>query len=81
MSKTKGHWPRNRRRHPTPPYWRKVISRINQIVLQRRGRELAHGAGVHRDTIRRWQQSIDLPSPERFDRLVGALKKINVRQP
>lgn len=67
--KTKGHWPKGKRRHPEPTSWGEIRSNLTLIGKRRKTRALARKMGVHPDTIFRWRRGVDIPAPKLTYRL------------
>lgn len=69
----KGHWPSGKRRHPEPPDWRRIRAALDEAAKHRQGRLVASKIGVHVDTVRRWRQGEDVPSPAYLADTIAAL--------
>lgn len=64
MSKTKGHWPKGKRRN-SPRGWPTLLQQFREILRDRIAcREAARRIGVHESTIRHWRDERQWPSEE-----------------
>jgi hypothetical protein len=64
VKKTKGHWPKGKRRH-SPRGWPILKDRLALYVRERATlRATAADVGVHERTLRRWLSGEDFPAEE-----------------
>lgn len=71
--KTKGHWPRGKRRNPEPPDWPRILAALE--VAAERGQQslIARKLEIDRATVFRWRHRGDYPERRHVQPLIDAL--------
>lgn len=73
MSKTKGHWPKGKRRNPEPPDWSRIVEALDMAASRRQSQLIADKIGVRRETIMRWRRGVDFPEKHCVKPMIDAL--------